>query len=47
VQIEIQKAGIKNYILFNEEEEEIMWRKQKPYTFHKLIEEQLMPKYLQ
>lgn len=46
VQIEQQKAGIKNYILFNDEEEMIEWRKQKPYTFHKLVEEQLMPKYL-
>ncbi|MEY2828467.1 MAG: hypothetical protein RIQ33_325 [Bacteroidota bacterium] len=47
VQVEFQKVGIKNYILFNDEEDEITWRKQKPYTFHKLIEDQLMPKYLQ
>ncbi|MEN9522338.1 MAG: hypothetical protein RL065_715 [Bacteroidota bacterium] len=46
VQTEQQKAGIKNYILFNDEDEIIEWRKQKPYTFHKFIEEQLIPKYI-
>jgi hypothetical protein len=43
---EFKKASIQNYILFNHPDEELLWRKQKPYTFHKLIEEELMPKYL-
>ena len=43
---EIKKAGIPNFVLFTHPNEEIEWRKQKPFTFHKLIEEHLMPNLL-
>ena len=46
VQEEMCKAKIHNYVLFNQPYEEINWRAQKPFTFHKLVEENLFNRYL-
>ena len=46
VQEEMCKAKIHNYVLFNQPDEEINWRAQKPFTFHKLVEENLFNRYL-
>jgi len=43
---EMRKAGIHHYVLMNDADNEILWRNQKPFTFHKLIEENLMPRLL-
>lgn len=43
---EMRKANIHHYVLMNNPENEILWRNQKPFTFHKLIEENLMPRLL-
>ncbi len=42
---EVKRAGIMNYVFFNQEYE-LEWRKQKPFTFHKLIEEEIFGKML-
>jgi hypothetical protein len=44
VLIEMKKAGVLNYLTFNYPDYELEWRKQKPYTFHKYVEENLMSK---
>ncbi len=46
VLIEMRKINLQHFLLFNDPEEEILWRLQKPFTFHKLVEEQLMKRYL-
>jgi hypothetical protein len=36
---EFKKAQVLNYVYYNQEIDYLEWRKQKPFTFHKFIEE--------